>query len=404
MSEENKEIFDFQVRSIMETASEEVPAHVWDSLDAKLDVMARNRRKAALFKTLRYTAAALASAAALTFWLIFPKDRDGVQKDFVSREIAVVETPIQPELPMPEKLLAMAPRQHETAIVSEFETKKVIEEINAAESLSHTRTTDVKDSGKTSISKKKTPSLQQGKTPYAMAKQMPDFQPNDKYDTNTGSNRITTSFVIYGDAVGSAAIRKSSNRAYHMMAPPRPIENKLEEVSESAYSIPITFGVGARISFTPRWSITAGVNYTILSRSFKGFWYIKDSDGLVVPESLPVNITNTQSYIGIPVNVYFNIVKAKFLDFYVYAGGTMEKCVENKFKLNDFPRDPRKYGTKGLQWSVNVGLGVEFILTDWLGLYLDPNVRYYFDTNQPKSIRTVQPISFGCELGLRVRL
>lgn len=424
MSDKDKEIFDLQVRSIMENASEEVPSHIWDSLDAKLDLMAQNKRKAILFKVLRYSTIALATAAALTLWLIFPKDRSISQTDALPIQIAVVESPVHTDLPKPQDLLALAPRETSKAsIATDPQTTAIVENIEAAKKLSQINVVDSEADDNISIAsksqeqtsesaknqkntsyRKQAQLLTQGKTPYAKATQMPKYQETDAFDEDLFKKRINTSVVVYGDAVGNAAIRKSSNRAYHMMAPPRPIENKLEEVSESAYSIPITFGVGARIAFTPRWSITAGVNYTILSRSFKGYWFVKDSEGLIVPESAPINITNTQSYIGVPINVYFNIVKAKFLDFYVYAGGTMEKCVENKFKLNDFPKDPRRYSTKGLQWSVNVGLGVEFILTDWLGLYLDPCVRYYFDTNQPKSIRTVQPLSFGCELGLRVRL
>ena len=54
--------------------------------------------------------------------------------------------------------------------------------------------------------------------------------------------------------------------------------------------------------------------------------------------------------------------------------------------------------------SVNLGIGVEFLLGDYLGLYIDPSLRYYFDNGQPKSIRTDQPLMLGFEMGLRVKL
>ena len=37
-------------------------------------------------------------------------------------------------------------------------------------------------------------------------------------------------------------------------------------------------------------------------------------------------------------------------------------------------------------------------------MYIDPSLRYYFNCNQPKSIRTVQPLTLGFEMGLRVKL
>ena len=39
-----------------------------------------------------------------------------------------------------------------------------------------------------------------------------------------------------------------------------------------------------------------------------------------------------------------------------------------------------------------------------LGIYLDPSVRYYFNCNQPKSIRTDQPLMLGFEVGARFNL
>ena len=92
------------------------------------------------------------------------------------------------------------------------------------------------------------------------------------------------------------------------------------------------------------------------------------------------------------------------MDFYVYAGGSAEKCVANVYRMPD-PVASYKENVNGFQFSVGAGLGVEFVVADILGIYADPSVRYYFkDANQPKSIRTENPVSFGFELGLRIRL
>ena len=115
------------------------------------------------------------------------------------------------------------------------------------------------------------------------------------------------------------------------------------------------------------------------------------------------DIRNTLHYIGIPLNAYYDIVDKDRVNLYAYAGGTVEKCVADAYHvLSDsiYHRD----NVDGMQLSANVGFGVEFMLGKHLGLYIDPSVRYYFDCNQPKSIRTVQPLMFGFEMGLRARL
>ena len=64
----------------------------------------------------------------------------------------------------------------------------------------------------------------------------------------------------------------------------------------------------------------------------------------------------------------------------------------------------RKEKIEGLQWSVNVGVGLQYFFTDFFGLYFDPSLVYFFDCDQPFSIRTSQPLQFEMELGLRFKL
>jgi hypothetical protein len=138
-----------------------------------------------------------------------------------------------------------------------------------------------------------------------------------------------------------------------------------------------------------------------MSRKFFGD-YTKVEGGKIT-ESIKSDIRNTQHYIGIPVNAYYDIVENRFMNFYAYAGGAVEKCVSDEYRV--LAKDIlHKESTKGLQASANLGIGVEFLLGKHLGAYVDPSVRYYFNCNQPKSIRTAQPLMLGFEMGLRIRL
>jgi len=51
-----------------------------------------------------------------------------------------------------------------------------------------------------------------------------------------------------------------------------------------------------------------------------------------------------------------------------------------------------------------LGLGAEYWFVKHVGIAFKPSVAYYFDNNQPLSIRTQQPIQFNLELGLRFRM
>ena len=147
------------------------------------------------------------------------------------------------------------------------------------------------------------------------------------------------------------------------------------------------------------------MNYSHLSRTFTGTFFDYE-DGVLVSDNTYSNILNRQDYIGIPLNVYFSILSNSFIDFYAYAGGTAEKCVSNRFQMSAEGTDiHHREAVEGFQFSVNAGLGMEFIIADLFGIYIDPSLRYYFpDARQPHSIRTAQPLMFGLELGFRIRL
>lgn len=200
----------------------------------------------------------------------------------------------------------------------------------------------------------------------------------------------------------TSLVPASSGRLKAPKAPPQ--TTTLEETGESSYGLPFSAGLGIKIPLTDRWAIGTGVNYTWMSRGTAGTYTLFDGDTFVSRSSF-TDIKNGQSYIGIPLDVYFNIVSSKTVDFYVYAGGTVEKCVSNKYRMAS-PEKTYTYSkpVKGVQTSVGAGIGVEFNVTEHLGIYLDPSARYFFNTDNAKNIRSAQPFTMGVELGLRFKL
>lgn len=399
----NIDDLDFGFRSILEEAQEPAPVHVWDRIEADLDKIAK-RRVAVLW--FRRSAISVAAAAAVTLGVFFGR---GAEEDLVNpvsenNAIAVVE-PQQKEIPdegassseveKAPALLAMAEniqvmKQEVTAVAKtpEKETGTIITEEVAKEPKSR----EPEMIPEADEAAKKEEIIQQGG--------FMDIWPEDE----PAKNKIRTSIVLSGVTNTNSA--QNSSRVNPMKRPAisaAPQKTGVKETStNTSYGIPVSAGIGIKLDFTPRWSVGVGINYTLLTRKFYGTYTKVGNDGGLLKD-ISSDIKGSQHYIGIPVNAYYNIVKQDKINFYVYAGGTAEKCVADKYQLlsTDITHTEK---VKGLQYSTNIGLGAEFMFGQHIGLYIDPSLRYYFDCGQPKSIRTAQPLMFGFEMGFRVRL
>lgn len=186
-------------------------------------------------------------------------------------------------------------------------------------------------------------------------------------------------------------------------------DGKLTESQGTFYMVPIRAAVGVRFNIGHNLAIGTGLNYTFLSRRLKGNY----DCGAV--ESFPCdNITNNQHYIGIPLNLYYNFVNREKFNVYANAGASVEKCVSNSYRFSirynqpdlqqSYPKTIREK-VNGLQIGLNLGLGIQYNFSKLFSLYLDPYACWYIPNyQQPKSIRTVQPLQFGAEFGVRFNL
>ena len=169
---------------------------------------------------------------------------------------------------------------------------------------------------------------------------------------------------------------------------------------EVAFGLPFAVGVGATYNFASRWSVGIGLRYTMLTRTFVGDYY--DSDEFPY---LQTDIDNSQHWLGIPVNLYFDALRSRYWNFHTFVGCTAEFLLDNDFLVHASPRDIHYHQNDGwdpAQLSFGAGLGIEFRFMDNVGVYLDPSLRYYLGTSkQPRSIRTVQPLRLDVEGGLR---
>ena len=58
-----------------------------------------------------------------------------------------------------------------------------------------------------------------------------------------------------------------------------------------------------------------------------------------------------------------------------------------------------------VQWSVGLGVGLEYRLSPVIGLYAEPSVHYYFKPSDGlDTYRTKHPVTFSIPIGIRINI
>ena len=252
--------------------------------------------------------------------------------------------------------------------------------------------TAAKEAGQTQVSEKP---AQGGSDPFARLAWEDAHQKTRRgisLDVNgiVGTNDKATSVLRGGMMAAPAKAQSETGKTTY-----------ITEEGESRYGIPLSFGLGVKFYLSERWAIGTGLNFSLLSRSFPGTY---TKEGAVI-KPINSNIKHTVQYIGIPVNLSFDLVSNRLMTMYTFVGGSVEKGIVQKYTIpGSGGTEVWKQNVRGLQGSAAVGLGVQMKITDELGFYVDPSARYYFGPYQPKSIRTQQGVMFNLEVGLRFDL
>ena len=204
------------------------------------------------------------------------------------------------------------------------------------------------------------------------------------------------SLTASGDITASSRAQAFSRRS--AAAPASIMAEGVEYLSGDRPGVPFSAGIGLKWTIFPRWAVGTGVRYTNLRRSFIGNYH--SGQGWSADEK---SIDNTQHWLGVPVNVYFDIVDRPRFKVHAFAGGAVDYLLGNKFTIHS-DKDIlwNKSGTS-FQWSASVGAGAEYLITRHIGIYLDPSVRYCFGQAGGQDINGLpaHPLQFMLEAGVR---
>lgn len=178
------------------------------------------------------------------------------------------------------------------------------------------------------------------------------------------------------------------------------VYNQPEVQEEYSHKIPVKVGLTARYNITGRFGVETGLTYSVLSSSVK----IGNSE---TGKNWSTG-SQTLHYLGIPLNISFNILNSRYVNIYVTGGGMMEKSISGSIKTDEYVdgKFDRTLTTnispKGLQWSVNAAAGVQANILPQLGFFVEPGVSHHFkNSSRVRSIYTDKPTDFSLGFGLR---
>ena len=408
MGNKNDNIFDESLRRKLSGAGEMPPERVWDGIVSAMDAAPVGTGKPSRGKVLLLSGlgfASVAAAIAAFFLLRSPAVENIAGEDMIAEVVEPIE-PVEPETAVAEVVAPeIAEAVNPETAVAEVVAPEIAEAVNLE--------TAVAEALKESVDTMEMTTVETDEPETELAEAFLDENESTTIDIiRNGEKRLAAdagesvyelciggnSFV--GPGKKTEQIRMMSQGRFKIPTSTSVVENN----DTDYYYLPMSFGVGIKFRILKWLDVGIGVNYTLLSKRVSGRYYEYDSAGNLT-RYCSTELKNSQHYIGVPLDIYFNIFGNEKWNTYASIGGCLEKCVLNHYSgTYDDIAISHNTLVEGIQTSVKAGLGVEYSPVRFLGIYLDPSLRYYFDNKQPRSIRTSQPLSFGVEAGIRFKL
>jgi len=430
MRKEFDEELDLQIRSIMEEAQEPAPAGAWEAISSRLDALqgaaagaGATRLGAAASRPVRrawyWAGAALAAAAAVALGIFFTGTSDNNSNliDINSGSGLVAESLTDGiGAPIPESDMVREPILPEkTAVPAEKPATRVQQaaEMTTTPEKPATRvqqaaemtTTPEKPATRVQQAVEMTTTPEKPATRVQQAAEMtttpekPEAEGPDPFarmayedSRRASSARRGVSLLVKGGSTGNNA----GAGKLAMAAPGAYQQSGITETSKSSFGVPVIAGIGLRVHLNDVLSVGTGIDYSLLTRSFEGRYV----EGLSVQNG---DFNHTLQYIGIPIDFFVKLVDKNDITLYSVVGTEAEKAVSNKYRLlgTDVVVGDK---VNGLQWSVGAGLGFEFNVSRRVGIFAEPSVKYYFNCDQPKNLRTDKPFQMVLRAGVRFDL
>ena len=226
----------------------------------------------------------------------------------------------------------------------------------------------------------------------------------------TPIRRKTSSFALgayYSGLVAQSGFSYNEYFDINANSPSVPNDNNPSDsttVSSRAFSrsrsnngvkhhLPVRAGISFRFSLDEHWSIQSGLTYSYLATDITRNSYQKKQ---------------ALHYIGIPIQIGYQVWENKHFKSYLSGGAQVEKLVSGKVMTHYWGGNSLQGNTterisdKQLLFSALASIGAEYTLIPSLSLYVEPGIHYYFKNgNGLETHYNDHPLDFNITVGFR---
>ena len=159
-----------------------------------------------------------------------------------------------------------------------------------------------------------------------------------------------------------------------------PLTNQV--IGSARHRFPLKFGLSARMPVADRLYVSTGLDYSLYQSTFT---YTHTGEQ-----------KQYAHYLGIPVRLDWVFASGRLLEAYVGGGLEGELCPAASLGGKAISKD-------GIILSLQGAGGVQMNVTEWLGIYVEPQVMWRIPTgdNTLETYRSIDPLMFSVATGLR---
>ena len=205
------------------------------------------------------------------------------------------------------------------------------------------------------------------------------------YLSGSGDNQQNQNGVLMSSAM---AANYPQNFSAARMAEPIYLADYEER---QRHYLPLSVGLSIGYALSDRLSLTTGLVYT---RQRSDFEYLMRGTLLQKEQTL--------HYVGVPLNLRYQLLRWHGLSAYLAAGGQIDFNVRATLLSDGRRQDIMK---DRAQLSLSGSLGLQYDFIPQLSVYAEPGIRHYIDNGSPMSnYFKYQPASFSLQVGLRLNM
>lgn len=165
------------------------------------------------------------------------------------------------------------------------------------------------------------------------------------------------------------------------------------------HRLPLTIGLSVNKMLGNRWSIGTGLQYTQLyseTQAGNTFSWEQREQRL--------------QYLGIPLKATWYPVRSNHWGVFTSAQTMLELPLHSTLQTSWYADGNMLDAVHeqlhpSVQWSIGLGIGLEYRLTPVIGFYVEPSLNYYFKTKDGlDTYRTAHPVTFSIPIGIRINI